>query len=877
MVGTMSAVALLNVPVSAAGTVTGQVYIDYNANGTMDDNGQQTDTPLRGVGVELYDINGVMVDTTTTGFDGNYTVTADEDGPYRIEFVDVPSEYSAAPVGQMNNSSVQFVNDGDTANYAVVDSENYCENNGFLTTSCYLAGNVEGDTLVRFPYGYTTDLDGSITGENTAGPDFVSRDDTLMPTPIGFNNTIGTVYGLAYDRGSETIYSGAYVRRKAKLGALSGESTGAIYVTKDVFGTATSEVFADLNAIYGSNVAGENPHPAATTNFDDDNEMREFVGRTGLGDVELSQDGLTLYTVNLADKQLYALPIEETPTADNIATYPVPSVENCPDVDVQPFATGVDDNGTVYLGAVCSGASMFDDSMIRGYVWTLGEDGEFDQVLDVDLNEVRGGDPEYHGWNYWQVASDNLQQTQFPQPMLTDIEFENGNLILGIRDRYGDQTPGAFLRPDQDPWPRGYGDILKATPSGDGFEVTSEFYPLEVPGGYSVDEATSGALAVVEGGDLVATTAFDAVNQDSNGNEVTTNWNTGGIQLYDNNDGSQVGAYDVYLASYQDTMGKTNGLGDLEYICQNVPVEIGNFVWIDTDRDGEQDANEQALAGVEIALRTGGETIAFATTDANGNYLFSTVDGETTASAAYGLNLDRDTEYEVVINAAQTALDGYEPTGADLAQENRDSDGIAAGNEIVAVVTPSETDHTIDFGFVEPAFFGGPAPTGTIGTLVFTDVDQDGFFDDSVDTRLNGVTVELFIDSDDDCEIDDTFAAPFQTTVTDSNGEYLFTGLPLDTGYIVRVNGEDVDLDTATSGLLDTDNHSQDATGYCVRLTVDQPDINYADFGFSVPGAFGGANPEIPAPEVEDEDEEETPVSFGGPAPALIRTGGSDY
>ena len=31
-------------------------------------------------------------------------------------------------------------------------------------------------------------------------------------------------------------------------------------------------------------------------------------------------------------------------------------------------------------------------------------------------------------------------EQMYPQPILTDITFENGNLILGIRDRFGDQS-----------------------------------------------------------------------------------------------------------------------------------------------------------------------------------------------------------------------------------------------------------------------------------------------------------------------------------------------------------------------------------------------------------------------------------------------------
>ncbi|TXB63594.1 SdrD B-like domain-containing protein [Phaeodactylibacter luteus] len=52
-------------------------------------------------------------------------------------------------------------------------------------------------------------------------------------------------------------------------------------------------------------------------------------------------------------------------------------------------------------------------------------------------------------------------------------------------------------------------------------------------------------------------------------------------------------------------------------------VAIGNYVWEDLDRDGQQDGNEPPFPGVEVQLKdAGNNVIATDTTDENGNYLF---------------------------------------------------------------------------------------------------------------------------------------------------------------------------------------------------------------------------------------------------------------
>ncbi|MBL0146814.1 MAG: carboxypeptidase regulatory-like domain-containing protein [Chitinophagaceae bacterium] len=67
---------------------------------------------------------------------------------------------------------------------------------------------------------------------------------------------------------------------------------------------------------------------------------------------------------------------------------------------------------------------------------------------------------------------------------------------------------------------------------------------------------------------------------------------------------------------------------DAGIIFNNPPTKanIGDRVWLDTDKDGIQDAGEPGIAGVTVTLFDNtGAIVATTVTDANGNYFFTNV------------------------------------------------------------------------------------------------------------------------------------------------------------------------------------------------------------------------------------------------------------
>ena len=206
------------------------------------------------------------------------------------------------------------------------------------------------------------------------------------------------------------------------------------------------------------------------------------------------------------------------------------------------------------------------------------------------------------------------------------------------------------------------------------------------------------------------------------------------------------------------------------------PASLGDYTWMDVNRDGIQDADEPALPGVTVTLTyadgsavtdASGNAVTAKTSDANGKYKFENL-------------LPGD--YKVSFQAPA----GYAATTSDAGTDRAlDSNGATAS----VTLAQDQTDETIDFGAVG---------TGVIGDQLFLDVNQNGGnAPDAGDKVLPGVKVTL------------TWTGPggitrtYETT-TDADGKYKFENL-LPGDYKVSVDPET--LQTAEP-LLDVLTHS---------------------------------------------------------------------
>ncbi|SDJ16746.1 Cna protein B-type domain-containing protein [Frankineae bacterium MT45] len=240
-------------------------------------------------------------------------------------------------------------------------------------------------------------------------------------------------------------------------------------------------------------------------------------------------------------------------------------------------------------------------------------------------------------------------------------------------------------------------------------------------------------------------------------------------------------------------------------------VSVGDYVWLDSNHNGIQDAGEQGIPGVTLNLTdaagkpvtdVNGKAVAPQVTDASGKYLFSDL-----PPGQYIVTLDNT-----------TVPSGDVPTLANQGSDRTvDSD---TGHAESSALTGGQSDLSLDFGFVKPV---------SVGDYVWVDKNHNGI-QDAGEKGLAGVTLTL-TDSKGQ-PVTDLNGVAVAPTKSDANGKYGFSNLPPGT-YTVSVLASTVPAGYQTTitgaGTRDTDSSNGSATS--LALTGGDSDLSL-DFGF---------------------------------------------
>ncbi|MBL7977914.1 MAG: hypothetical protein JNN12_06200, partial [Bacteroidetes Order II. Incertae sedis bacterium] len=780
-------ILIINPAVAMSQAITGTVFRDFNANGVKDNNTTYQEPGLGGITITVFNAAGTQQGTAiscrgandptaicTSSNIGYYEIAA-PNGSYRIEFSWAATHlYSGAAGG----TSVQFVT-------APASNVNFGINN----PSHYSQPAIEQELVTpRFVYGY---YNSSSFGSTPAiiGIPYNAQDPTsnigiqnpavIASTAYALFNQVGTTMGLAWQRTTSNLYTGAFMHRHSGFGPAG---TGGIYiVNKDlpINDPNKVKVYADLNAIFGANTAGADPHPQ-TEGGNWFNDVRDpantaswvdswnTVGKIALGDVEISEDESTLYVVNLADRQLYVLPADPalagSLTPAQIQRYPIPlnwcvdnTASNTTD-DSRPFALKYYD-GKLYVGVTCTaesiGAYNVADVGVAIYEFT-GSSFSAQPVFTIDgvnFTSPQGGAILF-SWTpwVWGTSGTGFNPNALRQFWLTDIEVDNGDLQLGVRDRWGDlvhfnaglPTPSnAGLTPANNVQATTMGKSFRACldrhdtdsdgnrnewilesggqcggvsgaghptavawtpgPGGSVFyhEYASHAYPglgglVQLPGFLEMAETTMGPTGLNSGGINWMNNFGTTAGQNTRGGVATPV----GATLYDG-----ISTWPGGTPSNPNPWFKSAGLGDVEAFSDPAPIEIGNRIWLDMDNDGIQDADEVGISGVQVQLVKGGSTLSTVTTDTNGNYLFSSATGTDATGKDYGITqLEPNMAYTVRFPTTTTvAATTYNLTTA-AAGSNRLIDSNAPANGEVTVLATDipvagANNHSFDVGY----------------------------------------------------------------------------------------------------------------------------------------------------------------------------------
>ena len=417
------------------------------------------------------------------------------------------------------------------SNQAVDLPEACLSSNPFFATACYVRGESFDDEPAVVAFRDTPD-DTEHYGLATIGQ-------------------VGSVWGMAYDPAKDVLYAGAYHKRNSKFGPLG---PGGVYAI-DVNGSGTVTPFITVPN------AGPDRHDPSD-NYQPDDAGRNYVGETSLGDIDMNEDGTELFAMNLRDKRIYRFSL---PDGELIGSFASGGESEFWNRDARPFGLKVKD-GWVFHGVVNSARNRQSLPSVWAYVYASRPNGTaMRRVAGVWLGYERG---DLHpNWNPWPEDDDRgWRSSQYPHPMLTDIEFNDaGDMILGLRDRYLDTGPSL-----NEVYRRAPGDILIARKIGDfDWEVEDPsdgaFYDegrLDVERATDWNRFTVGGLARVLTRDVVAVTAINPFRMYSDG-----------AMWFDNADGAKIGDEELlYNALRHDgPQGKSQGLGDMEMICYIPP------------------------------------------------------------------------------------------------------------------------------------------------------------------------------------------------------------------------------------------------------------------------------------------------------------------
>ncbi|MEV0087440.1 SdrD B-like domain-containing protein [Saccharopolyspora sp. NPDC050642] len=723
------------------GTLTVQVLRDFFGTGVIN---TTMDVPQQGMKVDVSDPAGHRVTgiTDTTGKVVVSPSTVLTGGQYRVD-VTVPAPYSnylrAAPASTAANhfdSFTTFVDVSGGKNASVItgvwDAADYT-----LPDSRYFvpiqngASGTDTRALVAF-------------GVNTRG---TCPSDVACPTTLTTQSQVGTTFGLAYDRYRQRLFQSAFARRYAPYGPDGGD---AIY-TVPADGGGAPTLFAKVP------FATVTPHD--TANMNKDAGFTNAPGKESIGSLALSEDGATLYAVNLLTRTLVSFDATGATASVPEATVPIPDPGCAAPTDWRPFGLETHNN-TLYVGGVCSAESTQNRADLKAVVYAY--DGkQFSTVLTQPLTAERGdvftGSPSAEQSNHWNPWNTNLSTWDElrlgnafinPQPELASLAFaRDGSMILGFRDRFMDvlSARGLDPRPGNNTPELGMsgGDInmacanpaggyswegtgncpnhaKPATDGGQGDGVV-EYFPGEFfSAGHQ--ETALGSVAYIPQQQWVISTEFDP----------TVNIETSGTGYHNIRTGEGPGnnpaanAYQ-FVGQAENGFGKAGGLGDIAYAAANAPIQIGNLVWFDGDHNGIQDPGQVPLPGATInLLDASGKQVATTKTDAAGEYYFGGVGAayELTPGAKYTVQFD--------VCTANTSKAPSQPPATELrftlpsAGEDRvhDSNVIPPTTgqlcngyaPVTAPANPGGVDHTIDAGVYIPQAPPTPTPTPPTST-----------------------------------------------------------------------------------------------------------------------------------------------------------------
>ncbi len=269
-------------------------------------------------------------------------------------------------------------------------------------------------------------------------------------------------------------------------------------------------------------------------------------------------------------------------------------------------------------------------------------------------------------------------------------------------------------------------------------------------------------------------------------------------------------------------------------------LSLGNVIWYDLNRDGIYSSeNEAGINHVKINL--------YLDSDHNGVYTpdkdeftatatssrYSSARSSKTKDGIYMFENLCPGDYIIQIAPENFQsggmLDGYVSSpGESDPDDDTDNDdngypvseyGVLAkaititnnSEPINDVDTDSSTNFTVDFGFYKESTCPSCPCSLSLGNIVWHDTDNDGIYQIGKDTGINGVRINLYVDTDESGDYtagtDEFVAASLTYTADGEPGRYIFRDLSEDS-YIVQIDQSNFDTGEVLEKYLSVEGNS---------------------------------------------------------------------
>lgn len=651
---------------SSSAACGGVVFHDLDADGRRvetlehDQRADDVEPGVGGVDVVVVDVDGTRR-SATTRFDGSWSIELPERAyPIRLEFA-LPEGHAAGRPGPDGGHVVQFAEtpsdcDGrPLGNLGVHPLDGFCASRPAFAVPCYVTtrtADLADQPAIRVVSNAAID-----DGESSSN----SIDEWLSPSSsvLATVGEVGTVYGQAA-AADGTLYTAAFTKRHTTLTTELNPIGNPTVIYRIPPGEAP-ELFVVLDP------TTTDPHGPPDGQDIDDVGAMAAVFTTGIGDIELSPDGTTLYAVDLGRRELVQIDattgrIDRRRRLDGAALGRTDCAVSPTNRygDLRAFGLGWHGDDLL-VGVVCSGESSVepgravrergalgpgggDHDRLVGHVYALSG-GSFVERLAWPLAGDRGethstdlvsNDASWHPWVDAFPFDDEHQAVSYPQPAITDLVVDaSGNLVIAVGDRWSHQTAPDTEVPAFDgstrhitetvaagdlqrACRRGGGWVIEGTPGCDGGVGNGwEFFDGDSYGWQA--ETALGSVARLPGRSEIVATHMNPITADHA-------WSAGGLAWHATDDGDRahgVRIVDGRVAEPGSSFGNASGLGDLAVMCGGPAPSIGGAIWHDRDADGIRDPGDGPVVGVAVELiDDDGVVVSVDVSDEQGAYAF---------------------------------------------------------------------------------------------------------------------------------------------------------------------------------------------------------------------------------------------------------------